>query len=71
MADLVEIGEFHSLVEAELAKGKLESYGVEAILANTGLAQIYPGATLGLGGIKLLVQAKDAKLARSLLLPGE
>ena len=71
MEDLVEVGEYDSIVEADLAKGKLEAYGIEAILVNKGLAQIYPGGTYAFGGIRLLVKARDAETASEVLLPEE
>ncbi len=69
MEDLIEVGQFDSIIDADLARGKLESYGIEAILINKGLAQIYPGGTYAFGGIKLLVKAEDAETAAKVLLP--
>ncbi|NLJ86100.1 MAG: DUF2007 domain-containing protein [Firmicutes bacterium] len=72
MGDLVEVGRFDSIIEAELAKARLESCGIAALLINKGIAQVYPGAAYAFGGIKLLVQTEYAQEALEILsLPDE
>lgn len=67
MEDLVEVGQYDSVIAADLAKASLESFGIRAVLIDRGIAQIYPGATYAFGGIKLMVRAGDAKEAREIL----
>lgn len=67
MEDLVEVGQYDSVIAADLVKASLESFGIQAILINKGIAQIYPGATYAFGGIKLMVRAEDAQVATQLL----
>jgi hypothetical protein len=58
---------FHSLVEAKLAKSKLDSYGINSWLDNENVSSLnwfYINAT---GGIKLRVEQKDTKKAKELL----
>lgn len=58
---------FHSLVEAKLAKSKLDSYGINSWLDNENVSSLnwfYINAT---GGIKLRVEQKDAKQAIEIL----
>jgi hypothetical protein len=67
MEDLVEVGQYDSVIAADLAKASLESSGIQAILINKGIAQIYPGATYAFGGIRLMVRAEDAQAATEIL----
>lgn len=65
--NLVEVGQYDSVIAADLAKASLESFGIQAMLIDRGIAQIYPGATYAFGGIKLMVRAEDAKEAADIL----
>jgi hypothetical protein len=67
MEDLVEVGQYDSVIAADLAKATLESSGIPAVLIDRGIAQIYPGATYAFGGIKLMVRVEDAKEAAEIL----
>lgn len=67
MEDLVEVGQYDSIIAADLAKARLESSGIRAMLMNKGIAQIYPGATYAFGGIKLMVRVEDAQVAAQIL----
>lgn len=67
MEDLVEVGQYDSVIAADLAKASLESSGIQAVLINKGIAQIYPGGTYAFGGIKLMVRAEDAQAAAQIL----
>jgi hypothetical protein len=65
--DLVMIRQFRDLPEALLAKGSLESAGIECFLADENLVRLDWFISNFIGGIKLRVQAHDADNARKLL----
>jgi hypothetical protein len=65
--DLVMIRQFRDLPEALLAKGSLESAGIECFLADENLVRLDWFISNFIGGIKLRVQAHDAEDARKLL----
>ncbi|NLY51606.1 MAG: DUF2007 domain-containing protein [Firmicutes bacterium] len=67
MEPLVPVGRYDTVIDAELAKAKLESFGIEAVLLNKGIAQAYPGATYAFGGIVLLVREEDAREAAEIV----
>ncbi|NLY30555.1 MAG: DUF2007 domain-containing protein [Firmicutes bacterium] len=69
MEPLVAVGRYDSIIDAELAKAKLESFGVKAVLLNKGIAQLYPGAAYAFGGIVLLVREEDAPEAAEIIRP--
>ena len=63
--DLVTIRQFGSQSEALLAKGYLESAGIECFLADANIARLeFP---LLIGGMRLQVSPTDAEAARELL----
>jgi hypothetical protein len=72
-ADAVEFDEFvtlrqyRDLPEALLAKGSLESAGIEALLADDNLIRLDWFYSNLLGGIKLKVRAEDAEAADEIL----
>jgi hypothetical protein len=61
---LVTVGQFRETAEAELARGRLDSAGIESFLAGENTAMLYG---TGLGGLLLQVNPKDEVDARSLL----
>jgi Putative prokaryotic signal transducing protein len=62
---LVTIRKFRDLAEAFLAKGSLESAGIESFLADDNMVRIFvPTFT---GGVRLQVRAEDATLAAEVL----
>lgn len=66
---LVTIGQFRETAEAELARGRLDSAGIESFLVGENTAMLYG---TGLGGLLLQVKPKDEADARSLLAdPGD
>ncbi|NLJ69305.1 MAG: DUF2007 domain-containing protein [Firmicutes bacterium] len=69
MEPLVAVGRYDSIITAELARAKLESFGIRAVLFNKGIAQVYPGAAYAFGGIVLLVREEDALEAAQILKP--
>jgi len=65
LLDLVSIRTFDNLSEAMLAKGALESAGIECYLADDNMVRInWPGLV---GFIKLRVKAEDADAANEIL----
>lgn len=61
---LVELGTFDSGVAASIAKGRLESEGIGAILFDAGLSSLGMGA---LSPVRLMVDEDDLAQARAIL----
>ena len=64
---LVTIRQFRDLPEALLAKGSLESSGIECFLADENLVRLDWFISNFIGGIKLNVRAADVENARNIL----
>jgi hypothetical protein len=72
--DLVTIRQFRDLPEAILARGVLESAGIEAFLADDNIVRMDWFISNLVGGIKLKVRNEDLETANEVLLapaPGE
>jgi len=67
MQELVTIRQFRDLPEALLAKGSLESAGIECFLADENLVRLDWFISNFVGGIKLNVRIEDVVNARKLL----
>ena len=67
LRELVTIRQFRDLPEALLAKGSLESSGIECFLADENLVRLDWFISNFIGGIKLNVRAADAENARNIL----
>ena len=67
MRELVTVRQFRDLPEALLAKGSLESAGIECFLADDNLVRMDWFISNFIGGIKLNVRAADAENAQKLL----
>jgi hypothetical protein len=67
MRELVTIRQFRDLPEALLAKGSLESSGIECFLADDNLVRLDWFISNFIGGIKLNVRAADVENAQKLL----
>jgi hypothetical protein len=67
MRNLVNLRQFRDLPEALLAKGSLESAGIECFLADENLVRLDWFISNFIGGIKLRVRPEDAENARKLL----
>jgi hypothetical protein len=67
LRELVTIRQFRDLPEALLAKGSLESAGIECFLADENLVRLDWFISNFIGGIKLNVRAADAENAQKLL----
>jgi hypothetical protein len=65
--ELVTIRKFRDLPEALLAKGSLESSGIECTLADDNMVRMDWFYSNAIGGIKLLVSAEDADSAEQIL----
>jgi hypothetical protein len=65
--ELVTIRQFRDLPEALLAKGSLESSGIECFLADENLVRLDWFISNFIGGIKLNVRAADVENARKIL----
>jgi putative signal transducing protein len=67
LRELVTIRQFRDLPEALLAKGSLESAGIECFLADENLVRLDWFISNLIGGIKLKVRAADVENARKIL----
>jgi hypothetical protein len=67
MRSLVNLRQFRDLPEALLAKGSLESAGIECFLADENLVRLDWFISNFIGGIKLRVRPEDAENAAKLL----
>ena len=62
---LKTVAEFIYEYEAEIARGRLESEGIEAVIVNVNTP--YPGLQLGKHGIELKVHDYDLESAQMIL----
>ena len=67
LRQLVTVRQFRDLPEALLAKGSLESAGIEAFLADDNIVRMDWFWSNLMGGIKLQVKAEDAESASGIL----
>ena len=65
--ELITVAQFRDLPSALLAKGSLESAGIEAFLADDNMIRMDWFISNLLGGIKLKVSAEDVELATEIL----
>ena len=65
MGMLKTVAEYYNEYEAQIAKGLLESEGIEAVVMN--LNSSYPGVQMGRHGIRLQVNACDLESAQMIL----
>jgi Putative prokaryotic signal transducing protein len=63
-SEMVTIERFVEPVAAEMAKGRLDSAGIESFLVGENAALLYGS---GLGGLQLQVRSKDEADARTIL----
>jgi Putative prokaryotic signal transducing protein len=64
---LVTLRHFRDIPEALLAKGKLESAGIECVLADGNLVRMDWLLSNAIGGIRLQVDQQDLEFARAVL----
>jgi Putative prokaryotic signal transducing protein len=67
LRQLVTLRKFRDLPEALLAKGSLESAGIECFLGDDNMVRLDWFISNLLGGIKLLVRAEEAEAAEKIL----
>ena len=65
MGNLKIAAEYNYEYEAEIARGRLESEGIEAVIMN--VVSPYPSITLGRRGVQLMVRAEDLETAQMIL----
>lgn len=65
--ELVVVERFRDLVEAELARGKLESAGIRCMVADENLVRMDWFYSNAIGGLRLMVSGEDAEAARAIL----
>jgi hypothetical protein len=66
-ADLVTVGSFTYMYEAELLAAKLDSEGIEAYIPDAMTINVDPFLSNSLGGIRVQIRASDVDKARELL----
>ena len=62
-SELVSIGTFPSMADAEVAQGVLEAAGIESMIRTDDAGGMYPA----IGGAELLVRAEDREGAQDVL----
>ena len=67
MSELQIARVFTDKIEAELAKGMLESEGIESFISGDDAGGMRPDLLAGLGGAKLLVKEADLHKALEIL----
>lgn len=65
-SDLVPVRVLTSEVEAEIAKGALEAFGIDCMISHDNCGGQRPHLSFG-GGIRLLVRAGDLERAEEVL----
>ncbi len=65
--ELVTVATFHTPIEAELARTRLEAAGIASFLSNAASVGVMPFLGNDLGGIGLQVSSTDADAAREIL----
>jgi len=64
---LVTVAQFSSGMEAQLARTKLESEGIEAYVADEHMMSINPMYDFALGGVRLQTKSSEAERALKIL----
>ena len=70
-SNLVVAGAYASEPEAEMAKGALESAGIESMILGDSAGGMEPSVAFAHGGYQILVKEEDAETAREMLAPRE
>ena len=68
--ELVVLDAFGTEAEAQLAKGALESIGIDAIILADSVGGMRPHVAWATGGYRLLVREEDVETAREALNSG-
>ncbi|MEP6644408.1 MAG: DUF2007 domain-containing protein [Acidobacteriaceae bacterium] len=64
---LVTIKRFANLLDASLAKGLLQSSGIECFLPDENMLRVYWGISNSMGGVRLQVNIEDAEESLAIL----
>jgi hypothetical protein len=64
---VVVYGAFRSVIEANLAKTKLDAYGIPCFLTDEHLASLYPLAYLAAGHVRLHIFEDDRARVKEIL----
>ncbi|MEN8239416.1 MAG: DUF2007 domain-containing protein [Actinomycetota bacterium] len=67
MTDIVEIAQFSSEFEAQLAVADLASSGIEATMVTDDGGGAIPSMSMLTGGVRVIVRAEDAEAASQIL----
>jgi hypothetical protein len=65
------VATFYSVEEAELARTHLDARGISAVLEGKHATSALPLHSMAMGGVRIVVQAKDFEAARELLALGK
>ena len=65
--EIIILKQFENATEANIAKSKLDAYGIPCFLSGENFAGLYPLQTFRGIGISLHVFGKDAESARQIL----
>src|SRR5213592_695951 len=65
---IIVINTFNSSIEANIAKSKLDAYGIPCFLTEENMANLYPGANALMNfSVRLHILKEDEERARSLM----
>lgn len=68
--EIIVFKQFENSMEANLAKAKLDAYGIPCFLTEENLANLYPGQNFMVFGIRLHLFAYDQERAHAILNEG-
>ncbi len=66
-SELVVVGRFRFVSEAEMARLRLDSSGIQAVVMDTVSPSLYVGFAVMNQGVRLMTRAEDADRARKIL----
>lgn len=64
---LITLAAFNTPLEAHIVRGRLETEGIECLLANEQILGVHPGLNFALGGVQLKVREEDYPRALAIL----
>ena len=67
MTDLVQVARYSDRMEAVIARGLLESNGIDALIPELYTLEADPGLVFAMGGLRILVPDDQAEAARLIL----
>ena len=63
----VVVGSYSQIMDADFARMRLDTQGIESYLKNAHIASVNPLYTNAVGGIQLVVKEEDAPLAKQVI----